>query len=151
MTVSNVTAQPRQVRFIGQTGTTILTPETLAAVREEDLAEAQDDARYQAALSEGWPVSSFAPSVTLRTNPSLDGIETTSAASRVESPVGGIYKGQLGGLGIRRRLPKNDEFEKWLKMNADSLRLMMWLIIAASLIALVLSYDLPLRGGFLGR
>ena len=63
MKISNVTAQPRQVRFIGQTGTTVLTPEARAAVREEDLAEAQDDARYQAALSEGWPVSSFAPSV----------------------------------------------------------------------------------------
>ena len=151
MTFSNVTAQPRQVGLIGRTGTTVHMPEPLVAAREEGLAEAQNETRYQAALSEGWPVSSDAPSVISMAHPSLNGIETNPTASRIKSPVAKSYRNQLWRLGDGRKLPKNDEFEKWFKMNADSIRLLMWLIIGFSLVALFLSYDLPLQGGFLDR
>jgi hypothetical protein len=149
MTVSNVTTQLRydwHDKSVGQGRAAVPVSEVLAATRE-DLADAQDDIRYQAALSEGWPVSSSAPSVALRATHPQDGLKTISTALPLKSSMDGAHKRRWHVSSEKEGISINNMFERWMRASTDSLRLMTWLIIGFALIALVMSHDLSLGGG----
>ena len=149
MTVSNVTTQLRHDwhdKSVGQGRAAVSVTEVLAAARE-GLADAQDDIRYQAALSEGWPVSSFTPSIALRATHPQDGLKTISTALPLKSSMDGVHKRRWRVSSGKGEISINNKFERWIGANADSLRLMTWLIIGFALIALVMSHDLSLGAG----
>jgi hypothetical protein len=153
MTVSNVTAQLRHEWYdksVGGDMAAVPMSEALTAERE-GFADSQDDIRYQAALSEGWPVSAFAPSSALRARALQDGMKTVSTASSIKLPTGESHKRGFQLLRENGGLSVNGKFKNWVRANAESLRSVMWLIVGFGVIAFIMSHDLPLGGGYLGR